>query len=122
MLFIRKIFILIAIFFAFTAGVFANENNSNTISEAQKTINNYILEVYKFQGNKIITDLEANLDKVAPTKNSKIEAYSSIQSTLKQKKENIEKDTKTGENAKKILTDYLNFLITEIEKKKKELK
>lgn len=119
---IRKIFICIALFFASTAGVFAQENNSNTISETQKTINNYILEVYKFQGNKIIADLETNLDKVAPTKNSKIEAYSSIQLTLKQKKESIEKDTKTGENAKKILTNYLNFLITEIEKKKKELK
>lgn len=122
MSFIRKIFICIALFFTSTVGVFAQENNSNTISETQKTINNYILEVYKFQGNKIIADLETNLDKVAPTKNSKIEAYSSIQLTLKQKKESIEKDTKTGENAKKILTNYLNFLITEIEKKKKELK
>lgn len=122
MSFIRKFFIFVAIFFAFTAGVFAQENNSNKISETQKAINNYILEVYKFQGNKIIADLETNLDKVAPTKNSKIEAYTSIQLTLKQKKESIEKDTKTGENSKKILTNYLNFLISEIEKKKKELK
>lgn len=122
MSFIRKFFIFVVIFFAFTAGAFAQENNSNKISETQKTINNYILEVYKFQGNKIIADLETNLDKVAPTKNSKIEAYTSIQLTLKQKKESIEKDTKTGENSKKILTNYLNFLISEIEKKKKELK
>lgn len=93
-----KLFIFVALFISLTAGAFAQDNSGNGVeknqTELQRTINNYILEVYKFQGNKIIQDLDTNLAKVAPTKESKIETYSNIQETLELKKKSIEKDVK----------------------------
>lgn len=106
-------------------GVFANATETPTTvqdkKEIQKSINDYILEIYKFQGNKILQDLDTNLDKVAPTKETKLEAYKNIQETLKLKKEAIETDKKTGKNTKIILIQYLDFLINELEEKKKKL-
>lgn len=121
-----KLFIFVALFISLTAGAFAQDNSGNGVeknqTELQRTINNYILEVYKFQGNKIIQDLDTNLAKVAPTKESKIETYSNIQETLELKKKSIEKDVKIWRNTKVILTKYLNFMINEIESKKKDLR
>lgn len=126
MSFLKKFFIFVISFLSFTGAVFANNENSHedtkNPTEIQKTINNYILEVFKFQGNKILADLDTNLEKVAPTKEAKIEAYNSIQKTLKLKKEATEKDTKLSKNNKTILIKYLDYMIKEIENKKKDLK
>lgn len=117
--------IAVCAFFSMMWGVFANATETPTTvqekKEIQKSINDYILEIYKFQGNKILQDLDTNLDKVAPTKETKLEAYKNIQETLKLKKEAIETDKKTGKNTKIILIQYLDFLINELEEKKKKL-
>lgn len=103
-------------------GVFANENNEIPKNAIQKTINNYILEVYKLQWDKIISDLDANLEKVTSTKEAKFEAYSSIQETLKLKKIETEKSKTIWENSRKILIKYLEYMISQIELKKSSLK
>lgn len=126
MSFLKKFFIFVISFLSLSGAVFANNENTHEDTkkptEIQKTINNYILEVFKFQGNKILADLDTNLEKVAPTKEAKIEAYNSIQKTLKLKKESTEKDTKLSKNNKTILIKYLDYMIKEIENKKKDLK
>lgn len=130
MKFLRLFFIIVVTFFSLLAGgiVSANGNNStdqkeevSAKSKVQATINKYILDVYKNQGNKILEELDVNLAKVAPTKEGKIEAYSSIQKTLILKKEAVEKDENMGKNAKTILVKYLNYMITEIGNRKNNL-
>lgn len=120
-----KILISVAIFFSLSNGVFASENTANNeeISKntIQTTINKYILQVYKLQWDKILDDLDTNLNKVASTKEAKLEAYSSIQNTLKFKKQETEKDQKTNKTAKNLLIKYLDYMIGELEAKKKKL-
>lgn len=90
MSFLRRFIIFVTIFLSFTVGAFAADDEKGI----QKTINNYILEVYKFQGNKIISDLDDNLSKSTTTKEEKNDAYTSIQETLRLKKKTIENDQK----------------------------
>ena len=45
-----------------------------------------ILEVYKIQGNKILKDMDASLEKVNPDPQVRIEFYTSIQKTLELRK------------------------------------
>lgn len=129
---IQKFFICVWIFLAFTSGVFASEHKNNTKKDTKPTteqqsqdlqwsINSYILEIYKFQGNKIVQELSDNLEKVTPTKIWKIEAYTSIQDTLNLKKKSIENDNDIKKNTKIILIKYLEYIVKEIEIKKTEL-
>ena len=121
-----KIFISVLLFFSFLQGAFATKDDANamiekTKNEIQKTVNTYILEVYKKQGAKILQELDGNLEKMNSSRDAKIETYGSIQTTLKLKKEAVDKDTETGKNAKKILIQYLDFMIGELENRKKNL-
>ena len=121
-----KIFISVFLFFSFLQGAFATNDDANamiekTKNEIQKTVNTYILEVYKKQGAKILQELDGNLEKMNSSRDAKIETYGSIQTTLKLKKEAVDKDTETGKNAKKILIQYLDFMIGELENRKKNL-
>lgn len=121
-----KIFISVLLFFSFLQGAFATNDDANamiekTKNEIQKTVNTYILEVYKKQGAKILQELDGNLEKMNSSRDAKIETYGSIQTTLKLKKEAVDKDTETGKNAKKILIQYLDFMIGELENRKKNL-
>lgn len=103
---------------------FANTQVDNKQSSAevlQNNINNYILDIYKLQWSKIITDLDENLEKMNINKEWKKEVYSNIQETLKLRKKSIESDKNTGKNAKTILTNYLDYMINEFENKKKDL-
>lgn len=103
---------------------FANTEADNKQSSAevlQNNINNYILDIYKLQWSKIITDLDENLEKMNINKEWKKEVYSNIQETLKLRKKSVESDKNTGKNAKTILTNYLDYLINELENKKKNL-
>lgn len=103
---------------------FANTQVDNKQSSAevlQNNINNYILDIYKLQWSKIITDLDENLEKMNINKEWKKEVYSNIQETLKLRKKSVESDKNTGKNAKTILTNYLDYLINELENKKKNL-
>lgn len=93
----RNILIGVSIFFSFSVGAFAatgdvNQENVDTKTKIQSTINKYILDVYKNQGNKILEELDANLAKVATTKEAKFDSYVSIQKTLLLKKTAVEKD------------------------------
>lgn len=121
MKFLRNIFISVLFIFSLLVGNFAYAAENFPVDTVQTTINKYILQVYKFQGDKILQDLDANLEKVAPTKVAKLESYTSIQKTLRLKKENIDDDTTVGKTAKNLLTKYLDYMITEIETKKKKL-
>ena len=121
-----KIFISVLLFFSFLQGAVATNDDANamiekTKNEIQKTVNTYILEVYKKQGAKILQELDGNLEKMNSSRDAKIETYGSIQTTLKLKKEAVDKDTETGKNAKKILIQYLDFMIGELENRKKNL-
>ena len=121
-----KILISVLLFFSFAQGVFAANDDADamiekTKNEIQKTVNTYILEVYKKQGAKILQELDTNLEKMRSSREAKIETYTSIQTTLKLKKEAVDKDTETGKNAKKILIQYLDFMIGELENRKKNL-
>ena len=121
-----KIFISVLLFFSFLQGAFATNDDANamiekTKNEIQKTVNTYILEVYKKQGAKILQELDGNLEKMNSSRDAKIETYGSIQTTLKLKKEAVDKDTETGKNAKKILIQYLDFMIGELENREKNL-
>lgn len=103
---------------------FANTQVDNKQSSAevlQNNINNYILDIYKLQWSKIITDLDENLEKMNINKEWKKEVYFNIQETLKLRKKSIESDKNTGKNAKTILTNYLDYMINEFENKKKDL-
>lgn len=63
-------------------------------TQIQKAINSYILEIYKFQGSKILQDLDANLMKIVTTTEGRVDAYKNIQETLESRKEIIDSDTK----------------------------
>lgn len=108
-------------FFSFSVGAFAATGDVTEGKTVQTTINKYILDVYKMQGNKILEELDANLEKVATTPEAKKESYESIQKTLRLKKTNIEKDQEMGKNSKTLLIKYLDYMISEIENRKKKL-
>lgn len=121
-----KILISVLLFISFSQRTFAANDDADamiekTKNEIQKTVNTYILEVYKKQGAKILQELDGNLEKMNSSRDAKIETYGSIQTTLKLKKEAVDKDTETGKNAKKILIQYLDFMIGELENRKKNL-
>lgn len=94
---------------------------ASTEGTLQKTLNTYILDVYKTQGDKILQDLDANLEKIAPAKHTRIEAYSSIQKSLSARLNTITEDESISANARTILIKYLDHMIRSIEAKKKTL-
>lgn len=128
MYFLRNLFISVFIFLISLGVSFANtenkEDNTNKKQESitlQSTINNYILDIYKLQWNKIIIELDTRLEKMNVTRDWKIEVYSNIQETLKLKKKAVEADKSMGKNSKLILKNYLEYMINELENKKKIL-
>lgn len=91
--------------------------------EEQKTEKNaqkIILEVYKIQGNKILKDMDISIEKVNPDPKIRIDIYSSIQKTLELRKIKVEK-WEMSKDSKEILTWYINYMVSAIEKKKKNL-
>lgn len=90
--------------------------NKNTEKNAQKII----LEVYKIQGNKILKDMWASIERVNPDPKVRIEIYTSIQKTLEFRKNKLEKSDLSNES-KEILIGYIEYMIVNIEKKKKNL-
>lgn len=111
----QKIIIVSTLFtLPFIGGVFAGSDDT-----IQTTVNDYILQIYKLQSNKILKDLDISLEKVATTPQARIKAYDNIKNTLRARKEEVLENTSMGENSKKILARYLDFLILEIEKQQK---
>ena len=90
--------------------------NKNTEKNAQKII----LEVYKIQGNKILKDMWASIERVNPDPKVRIEIYTSIQKTLELRKNKLEKSDLSNDS-KEILIGYIEYMIVNIEKKKKNL-
>lgn len=91
--------------------------------EDQKTEKNaqkIILEVYKIQWNKILKDMDASIEKVNPDPKVRIEIYSSIQKTLEFRKQKLEK-SELSDESKEILILYIEYMISSIEKNKKNL-
>ncbi len=93
---------------------------SNEEENIQTLINSYILETYKTQGEKILKDLDQNLQKKIPDKEKRIKAYDSIQTTLELRKARILK-VSLNENNKKLLSSYFDYMITALENRKNAL-
>lgn len=88
--------------------------------KTEKNAQKIILEVYKIQGNKILKDMWTSIERVNPDPKVRIEVYTSIQKTLELRKNKLEKSD-LSEESKDILTGYIEYMITSIEKKKKSL-
>lgn len=88
--------------------------------KTEKNAQKIILEVYKIQGNKILKDMDASIEKVNSNPKIRIDIYSSIQKTLELRKQKVEKGVMSTES-KWILVWYIDYMVTAIEKKKKNL-
>ncbi len=60
-------------------------------SKTEKNAQRIILEVYKMQGNKILKDMDTNIEKVNSDPKIRIDIYSSIQKTLELRKQKVTK-------------------------------
>ena len=99
------------------SGVFAWELE-DTIASAgriETTVNNYILSVYKLQGDKILQDLDVSLQKLSLLPQARNDAYMSIQATLKLRKTEILQDKTLQRNSRTILLGYLDYMIQSLE-------
>lgn len=81
----------------------------------------YILEVYKLQGSKILKDIDVSLQKINTDSETRIKAYARIQRTLEMRRKRVQ-NMDLSENNKAILTAYLQYMITALEKKQANLK
>ena len=88
--------------------------------KTEKNAQKIILEVYKIQGNKILKDMWASIERVNPDPKVRIEIYTSIQKTLEFRKNKLEKSDLSNES-KEILIGYIDYMVVNIEKKKKNL-
>lgn len=88
--------------------------------KTEKNAQKIILEVYKIQGNKILKDMDISIEKINSDPKIRIDIYSSIQKTLELRKIKIEKGAMSTES-KSILIWYIEYMVTTIEKKKKNL-
>lgn len=87
----------------------------------KQEISSYIIDSYKAQGDKILKDIDQTLQKTAPEKNDRIEAYKKIRTSLeaRRNKNNISKET--SETNKIIVGQFLTHMIDSIDKKISEL-
>jgi hypothetical protein len=88
--------------------------------KTEKNAQKIILDVYKIQGNKILKDMDTNIEKVNSDPKVRIDVYSGIQKTLELRKQKLEKSEMSDES-KDILTSYIDYMISSIEKRKKSL-
>jgi hypothetical protein len=66
--------------------------------KTEKNAQKIILEVYKIQGNKILKDMDASIEKVNSNPKIRIDIYSSIQKTLELRKQKVEKGVMSTES------------------------
>jgi hypothetical protein len=88
--------------------------------KTEKNAQKIILEVYKIQWNKILKDMDVSIEKLNSDPKIRIDIYSSIQKTLEFRKQKVEKSIISTEG-KWILVWYIDYMVTAIEKKKKNL-
>ena len=88
--------------------------------KTEKNAQKIILEVYKIQWNKILKDMDANIEKVNPDPKVRIDVYSGIRKTLEFRKQRLEK-MDLSEESKDILSGYIEYMIVSIDKKIKNL-
>ena len=122
--FFTRIILATAIVFFPLSGVFADAVSDTITSskEIETTVNNYILGVYKLQGNKILQDLDVSLQKLTLSPQERIEAYASIQATLRLRKSEVLKDVTLQKNSRTILLGYLDYMIQSLEDRKTNTK
>lgn len=87
----------------------------------KKEINSYITETYKLQWNKILKDIDASLKKLNLTEAEQVDAYEKIQETLRERKKVVISNQDMTSANKQIIINYLDYMISSIEKKKKLL-
>lgn len=95
------------------------EDTELTIEEKEKVkqeLNAYIIDSYKAQWNKIMKELDAKLQKAIPDPDEREDAYKKILISLQLREKRIN-NMKAGETKKLILKEFLNHMITNIEKK-----
>ncbi len=88
--------------------------------KTEKNAQKIILEVYKIQWNKILKDMDVNIEKVNPDPKVRIDVYSGIRKTLEFRKQRLEK-MDLSEESKDILSGYIEYMIVSIDKKIKNL-
>jgi hypothetical protein len=96
------------------------------ITEAKKEkikqeISSYIIESYKLQGDKILKDIDQTLQKTAPEKEDRIEAYKKIRASLDARRLKNMRSIKTSDTSKTIVNEFLTHMIVSIDKKIEEL-
>lgn len=79
-----------------------------------------IIEASKNQWNKDLKDLYISIEKKYPDPKTQIETYTGIQKTLEFRKNKLEK-SEFSDEAKYIFRGYINYMITSIDKKIKNL-
>ena len=87
----------------------------------KKEINAYIIEAYKIQGNKILKDIDASLQKMNLDDEAILEAYTRIKETLEARKKRVKSAEDISENNKEIIVEYLNYMISSLGKRIKSL-
>ncbi len=86
------------------------------------TIQGYILEAYKVQGDSIVATLSHNLTKVYPNLENRKKAFTNIQTSLSLKKQDIQKHAKVSQMSRTLLSQYLDYMIFKIEQEKRKIK
>jgi hypothetical protein len=97
------------------------ETKKQEEAKLKQDINTYIIESYKVQWNKIIKDLSANLSKKIPDPEERILAYEKIQDSLELRIKRTE-TLKMSASKKEVLQNFLEHLISLLDKKIEELK
>ncbi len=99
-----------------TQEVFASEKSYTA------TIQGYILEAYKVQGDSIVATLSQNLTKMYPNLENRKKAFINIQTSLSLKKQAIQKHPKISQMTRTLLSQYLDYMIFKIEQEKQKIK
>lgn len=87
----------------------------------KQEISSYIIDSYKAQGDKILKDIDQTLQKTAPDKDDRVEAYKKIRTSLEARKNRNNASKKVSETSKLIVGEFLNHMIESIDKKIVEL-
>lgn len=98
-----------------------------SVSEEKKEkikqeISSYIIDSYKAQWDKILKDIDQTLQKTAPDKGDRIEAYKKIRISLEARRNRNNTAKKVSEISRMIINEFLIHMIDSIDKKIEELK
>ena len=98
-----------------------DETSEEKKERIKQEISSYIIDSYKAQWDKILKDIDQTLQKTAPDKEDRIEAYKKIRASLEARRQKNMKSLKTSDTSKTIVNEFLNHMIDSIDKKISDL-